>query len=292
MAAPSDWATFLAAIRAQESGGNYQEDAGGCLGAYCWNAQSNWDSMATAAGESQYVGVNPSQVPGSVQDKVASTNLYRIYQQAGGGTNGLTAAAKWWNGGSTQTENNPGLPAQPWAPACGGGSTAAYACQILTRMRLGGHYLAGGGSGATQVGGSGAGGTVGLTAAQAATCAFGISQNFSLPIPLIGSLLPQQTVNICFLTKSEVRALYGAGLILGGSILSIVGLAFIAYFGVAPTAARVIVAPVMGAVTKIKPSNVKTPPPAKGGGQDTSNEPPESGGAGEPEQAEQAQATA
>jgi hypothetical protein len=258
MATPSDWAQFLGAIRAQESGGNYTEDVAGCLGAYCWNAQGNWDTMAQSAGESQYVGVNPSQVPGAVQDKVAGTNLYRIYQQAGGGTAGLSAAARWWNGGTTSSVPNPGLPAQPWAPACGGGSSGAYACQVLTRMRLGGHYVAGGGSGATQVGGSGAGGTVTLTAAQAATCAFGISQNFSLPIPLIGGSVPLGQVNLCFVTKTEVRALYGAGLLIGGTILTIVGLAFLAYVSAVPAVTRVVVAPIMGAVNKVSPKKVPT----------------------------------
>jgi len=147
MALPSDWSSFLAAIRAQESG-NYSEDVAGCLGAYCWSSQAIWDGMASAAGEKQYVGVNPSQVPASVQDKVASANLYKAYQGAGGGTNGLAAAARWWNGGTTKSVPNPGLPAQPWAKQCGGGSSQAYACQILARMGLGGHYLAGSGSGA------------------------------------------------------------------------------------------------------------------------------------------------
>src|SRR5215831_2596329 len=123
MAAPNSWNRFLAAIRAQESGGNYSENVAGCLGAYCWNAQSNWDTMARAAGAHQYVGVNPSQVPAKVQDHVASTELYRIYQQ----TRSLGAAARWWNGGTTSSVPNPGLPSQSWAPKCGGGSSGAYA---------------------------------------------------------------------------------------------------------------------------------------------------------------------
>ena len=224
MAQPSDWGRFLAAIRAQESGGNYTEDVSGCLGAYCWNAQGNWDTMAKAAGQSQYVGVNPSQVPGSVQDTVASTNLYRIYQQAGGGTGGLSAAARWWNGGTTSSVPNPGLPSQQWAPKCGGGSSGAYACQVLTRMGLGGHYLAGGGTGTTAQGGSGSGGVV-LTAAQQADCALGFNGN----IPVIPGVY-SQTVNFCLVTKPQARAVVAVAVLVSAGILGIAGLAFTAIF--------------------------------------------------------------
>ena len=219
MAAPSTWERFLAAIRAQESG-NYSEDVAGCLGAYCWNAQSNWDTMAKAAGESHYVGVNPSQVPAAIQDKVASTNLSRIYQQAGGGTNGYRAAAMWWNGGSTKSEANPGLPAQPWAKSCGGGSSAAYACQVLARMSLGGHYLSGSGSGA--------GGVVTLAAGKSADCAVflpipGLTFNFN---PVGGSFGPHGTTsNQCILSKSEVRAILAIANLMAGASFLLVGFA-------------------------------------------------------------------
>lgn len=227
MAAPSTWDRFLAAIRAQESGGNYSENVAGCLGAYCWNAQSNWDGMAKAAGESKYVGVNPSQVPANIQDKVASTNLSRIYQQAGGGTRGYQAAAMWWNGGTTVSEPNPGLPAQPWAKHCGGGSSAAYACQVLTRMGLGGHFLAG--SGAQ----SGAGGVVTTAAGADADCAIhipipGLSFNFN---PVGGSFGPHGTTSSqCILSKSEARALLAVANLVAGGVLLGVGFGFVAAF--------------------------------------------------------------
>lgn len=216
MAQGSQWDRFLAAIRAQESGGNYTEDTGGCLGAYCWNDMGTWGGMARAAGESRYANVNPSQVPAQVQDKVASANLHRIYQQAGGGTSGLAAAARWWNGGSTASEANPGLPAQPWARHCGGGTSAAYACQVLARMGLGGHYLAGAGSGA--------GGTVTLTAAEKADCALSIP---SWHVNLFFGLGP--TVGgQCLLTKSQVRAMLAVGVLASAAPILGVGLALVA----------------------------------------------------------------
>lgn len=220
MALPNFWDSFLAAIRAQESGGNYSQDSAGCLGAYCWNAQSNWDSMAAAAGEKQYVGVNPSTLPPSVQDKVASTNLARIYQQ----THSLSAAAMWWNGGSTSSVPNPGLPAQPWAKSCGGGSSAAYACQVLTRMRLGGHFTAG--SGAQ----SGAGGVVTTAAGGQADCLLG-----SGGIPgtaFFGDLFGSggNVGGFCLFTRSEARAVLAVANLAAGALLMGVGFGFVAAF--------------------------------------------------------------
>jgi hypothetical protein len=132
------WGTFLAAIRAQESGGNYAEDVPGCLGAYCWNAQGNWDSMASAVGLGQYAGTSPASLPSRVQDAVASQNLRAVYRRTGS----LTAAAEWWNGGRPYSIPNPALPAQSWAPGCGAGTSGAYACQVLARMNSGGSLLA------------------------------------------------------------------------------------------------------------------------------------------------------
>jgi hypothetical protein len=211
MALPSDWSTFLAAIRAQESG-NYSEDVAGCLGAYCWSSQSIWDGMASAAGEKQYVGVNPSQVPASVQDKVASANLYKAYQSAGGGTNGLAAAARWWNGGTTKSVPNPGLPAQPWAKQCGGGSSQAYACQILARMGLGGHYLAGSGSGA--------GGIVTTAAGATSDCAWSIGGQHIGLIFGHGPSVP----SYCIFSKSQARAILAVAYIAAGGVLVLNGL--------------------------------------------------------------------
>lgn len=226
MALPSDWARFLAAIRAQESGGNYTQNSAGCLGAYCWNDQGSWDRMAQAAGIHQYAGVNPSQVPSQVQDQVASSNLSHIYQQAGGGSKGLRDAAMWWNGGSTSSEANPGLPAQPWAKNCGGGSSAAYACQVLARMGLGGHYLAGAGSGA--------GGTVGTQPKGAADCLVSIPgiPGTSIINDIFGS--GGNVGGFCLLTRSQARAVYAVALIGAGSILMLAGLAFVGVFTVGP----------------------------------------------------------
>ena len=218
MALPNFWDQFLAAIRAQESGGNYSEDTAGCLGAYCWSAQSNWDTMAKAAGETKYIGTNPSQVPPAIQDKVASSNLYRIYQQS----HSLKTAAMWWNGGSTSSVTNPGLSTQPWAKSCGGGTSAAYACQVLQRMSLGGHYLAG--SGAQ----SGAGGVVTTAAGIQADCAIslpipGLSFNFN---PIGGSFGPHATTNKqCILSKSQARAVLGVLTIILGANLLLAGFA-------------------------------------------------------------------
>ena len=221
MALPSTWNQFLAAIRAQESGGNYNENVAGCLGAYCWNAQSNWDDMARAANLKQYVGQNPSTLPAHVQDQVASANLYAVYQQVGGGTGGYQAAAQWWNGGSTSSVPNPGLPSQPWAPSCGSGSSGAYACQVLTRMRLGGHYVAGAGSGSggtvqTQASGSEADclwsvGWGGIPGTSWLNKIFGLGGNVT-------------SYELCLLSRPHGRAIMGGLLVVGGTVIAGLGL--------------------------------------------------------------------
>lgn len=228
MALPSMWSSFLAAIRAQESGGNYTENVSGCLGAYCWNDQGSWDSMARAAGQVHYIGVNPAQVPSEVQDQVASSNLAKIYQQ----THSLADAAKWWNGGSTSSETNPGLPAQKWAPHCGGGSSAAYACQVLQRMSFGGHYLAGGGSGS--------GGTVPTSSGGQADCLIGLPgiPGTSIVNDIFGS--GGNVGGFCLLTRSQARAVYAVALIGAGGILVLVGMGFVAGFSVARHATALV----------------------------------------------------
>lgn len=228
MAAPSMWPQFLAAIRAQESGGNYTQNSPGCLGAYCWNDQGSWDNMARAAGQVRYVGVNPAQVPSEVQDNVASSNLAKIYQQ----THSLADAAKWWNGGSTSSESNPGLPAQKWAPHCGGGSSAAYACQVLQRMSLGGHYLAGGGSGS--------GGTVPTSGAAESNCLVSIPgiPGTSFINDIFGN--GGNVGGFCILSRSQARAVYAVALIGAGGILILVGMGFVAGFSVARHATTIV----------------------------------------------------
>ncbi len=228
MALPSMWSQFLAAIRAQESGGNYTSNTAGCLGAYCWSSQSSWDTMARAAGQHQLIGVNPAQVPASVQDSVASANLAKIYQQ----THSLDDAAKWWNGGSIKTETNPGLPAQKWAPHCGGGSSAAYACQVLQRMSLGGHYLASGGSGS--------GGTVPTSASSQADCliSFPGIPGTSIVNDVFGN--GGNLGGFCLLSRSQARAVYAVALLGAGGILILVGVGFVAGFSVARHATTLV----------------------------------------------------
>lgn len=215
MAAPSSWDTFLSAIRAQESAGNYAENVPGCLGAYCWNAQSNWDTMAGAAGMSQYVGQNPATLPPTVQDQVASKNLSRVYGQ----THSLLAAAMWWNGGQTTSVPNPGLPFQKWAPQCGGGSSMAYACQVLTRMKLGGHFLAGS-SGAGSP--SGSGGVVTTSATADCLIGFGGIPGTSWISDIFGG--GGNLGQICLFSRPMARAVMGAGLIVAGALVAIPGL--------------------------------------------------------------------
>lgn len=213
MAQPSTWQRFLAAIRAQESGGNYAEDTGGCLGAYCWNNQSSWDSMAAAAGQHQYVGQNPATLPPQVQDRVASTMLARAYSSSG---NSLFHAAEWWNGGETHSVPNPQLPAQPWAHDCGGGTSGAYACQVLTRMQLGGHFLAGSG-GPSSPSGSGSGGVVETSTTAQCLYGFGGIPGTSWINDIFGS--GGNIGQFCVLTRPTARAILGAVILAGGVLL-------------------------------------------------------------------------
>jgi hypothetical protein len=228
MALPSMWSSFLAAIRAQESGGNYTQNSPGCLGAYCWSSQSSWDSMARDAGQVKLIGTNPAQVPAQIQDQVASANLYKIYQQ----THSLSDAAMWWNGGNIKSESNPGLPAQKWAPHCGGGSSAAYACQVLQRMSLGGHYLAGGGSGS--------GGTVPTAPGGQADCLISVPgiPGTSFINDIFGN--GGNVGGFCLLSRSQARAVYAVGLIGAGGLLVLVGMGFVAGFSLARHATSIV----------------------------------------------------
>ena len=216
MAAPSTWQRFLAAIRAQESGGNYAEDTGGCLGAYCWNNQASWDSMAAASGHGQYVGQNPATLPPQVQDAVASTELAKIYHATGS----LLRAAEWWNGGVPNSVPNPQLPAQPWAHNCGGGTSQAYACQVLTRMQLGGHFLAGSG-GTTSPASSGSGGTVETSTTAQCLYGFGGIPGTSWINDIFGS--GGNIGQFCILTRPTARAIIAAFIITGGTIMIVPG---------------------------------------------------------------------
>lgn len=200
---------MLAAIRAQESGGNYAEDAPNCLGAYCWGNQASWDTMAAAAGLHQFVGKNPATLNPTVQDQVASGNLGRIYGQ----THSLTQTLEWWNGGATKSLPNPGLPHQSWAKNCGGGTTAAYACQVEMRMKLGGHYLAEG---------SGSGGTVQPSASADCLIGFGGIPGTSWIQDIFGS--GGNIGQVCLFTKSEARAIVAVTLMWAGAMAALPGL--------------------------------------------------------------------
>lgn len=260
MAAPNSWDRFLAAIRAQESGGNYQENVPGCEGAYCWSGQGTWDEMARSAGLGHYAGQSPASVPPKIQDQVASANLHRIYQQ----THSLAAAARWWNGGTTESVPNPGLPAQSWAKDCGGGSSGAYACQVLRRMSLGGHYLSGHGSGS--------GGTVTTSATADCFAGFGGIPGTSWINDIFGS--GGNVGNVCLVTYSQARAFVGVSFLLGGALIALPGIALIA-LGVgmratSPVLATVNGIPVAGTYTQAATAALSrklsyTPPPkAKG----------------------------
>lgn len=218
MAAPSTWERFLAAIRAQESAGNYAEDVPGCLGAYCWSNQGSWDNMAAAAGMGHYVGQNPATLPPKIQDTVASVNLARAYHSAG---NSLLRAAEWWNGGETHSVPNPGLPAQKWAHNCGGGSSQAYACQVLTRMQLGGHFLAGSGGPASPQS-SGSGGTVTTSTTAQCIIGFGGIPGTSWIEDIFGN--GGNIGQVCLLTRPEARALIGAAILVAGGLVMLPGL--------------------------------------------------------------------
>ena len=225
MAQSSTWERFLAAIRAQETGGNYAQDSAGCLGAYCWSNQASWDNMAAAVGQHQYVGQNPATLPPQVQDTVASDNLSRAYHSAG---NSLLRAAEWWNGGQTHSVPNPGLPAQTWAHNCGGGSSQAYACQVLTRMQLGGHFLAGTG-GPTSPQSSGSGGTVTTSTTAQCLIGFGGIPGTSWIEDIFGN--GGNIGQVCLLTRPEARAMIGAAFLVMGGLVMIPGV-FLLFAGI------------------------------------------------------------
>lgn len=217
MAAPSTWQTFLSAIRAQESGGNYEQNSAGCLGAYCWNNLESWTRMAMATGHGQYADQNPATLPPQIQDAVASESMAAIYHQTGS----LMAAAEWWNGGVAHSVPNPGLPAQPWAPHCAGGTSQAYACQVLTRMKLGGHFLAGSG-GPSSPSGSASGGTVQTSSVKECLIGFGGIPGTSW----INDIFAQggNIGQFCVLTRPQARAIIAVVIMAAGGLIALPGL--------------------------------------------------------------------
>lgn len=128
-ASDPEWAYFLAAEREQETGspeGDYGHDSAGCQGAYCWDSTSIWQAMAAEAGANTGAYPMAFDAPSSVQDHVASTMLYAIYQDHGGGQGGYAAAAAAWNGGTTSVVANPAL-----GP---GATNYTYANEVLSKM--------------------------------------------------------------------------------------------------------------------------------------------------------------
>lgn len=125
-APPAGLAAFMAAIRAQESGGNYREPNG--QGAY-QIIQSNWPTWATEAGYPQYASdPNASDAPAQVQDAVAAQHILGYFY--GPAKRSWYNVAKAWNGG-------PGCIGRPCANSVlGPGNTGVdnYAAEVMRRM--------------------------------------------------------------------------------------------------------------------------------------------------------------
>lgn len=119
---PPGLAAFMAAIRAQESGGHYT-DAGG--GGY---QILDWSGWAKAAGYGQYANQSASTVPPAIQDAVAKWQMLNYYY--GPAKKNWYNVAKAWNGG-------PGCIGRPCAnPVLGPGDTGVdnYAREVMSRM--------------------------------------------------------------------------------------------------------------------------------------------------------------
>lgn len=119
---PPGLAAFMAAVRAQESGGHYT-DAGG--GGY---QILDWSGWARAAGYGQYANQSASTVPPAIQDAVAKWQMLNYYY--GPAKKSWYNVAKAWNGG-------PGCIGRPCAnPVLGPGDTGVdvYAQEVMSRM--------------------------------------------------------------------------------------------------------------------------------------------------------------
>jgi hypothetical protein len=89
--------SFLAAVKAHESGGDYQSQApGGAGGAYGFIPET-WNSQATAAGFAQYANGQPWSAPPAVQDAVARYMAMNAFNGAAGG-DWLKVADVWYIG--------------------------------------------------------------------------------------------------------------------------------------------------------------------------------------------------
>lgn len=124
---------FLNAIKAHESGGNYQayNSAGGASGAYQY-IQSTWSSYAKAAGYAQYANGPASQAPPQVQDAVARYNATELFNQS---HSWKTAAESWyypaWANDPTKQNSVP-------YPSAGNTLTIGdYGNQIVGKMGIG-----------------------------------------------------------------------------------------------------------------------------------------------------------
>jgi hypothetical protein len=92
--APAQLQSFLAAERAQESGGNYSElsHPGGASGAYQFEP-TTWAYWVQQVGAGQYANVPAGQAPAAVQDSAAAAMATAYYQKFG---NWLDTAESWY----------------------------------------------------------------------------------------------------------------------------------------------------------------------------------------------------
>lgn len=107
-------ATFLAAIRQQESGGNYQaSNPSGASGAYQF-LQGTWQQALTLAGlaNSVYYNEPAADAPASVQDTAAGALMMSYYNQFG--QSWFNVAEAWYGGpgavGHPDISGGPGYP--------------------------------------------------------------------------------------------------------------------------------------------------------------------------------------
>lgn len=103
--------SFLAAIKSQESNGNYQATnaSSGASGAYQF-MQGTWTSEAKAAGYPQYADGPASAAPANVQDAVAAHMANGYFQSYG---SWQSAAEAWYGGPGAVGTNESGARAIP-----------------------------------------------------------------------------------------------------------------------------------------------------------------------------------
>lgn len=123
------WSVFEEAERQQETGspqGDPTHNSADCQGSYCWLNASIWSAMASEGAVNVSAYPDAYNAPEAVQDAVFTGVSFPVYQKAGGGQAGYSAAAAAWNGGTTAVVSNPGL---------GNGATNyTYANAVLAKM--------------------------------------------------------------------------------------------------------------------------------------------------------------